>query len=262
VSSKLEEGKFLAMTLKEMAGDFHAAQIARSPWHDFARQDAYGYIITDLHGDRQTFWRSGEATVATEFLPLFDEFSISRQTALEIGCGVGRLAFPTAQHFKQVIGVDISPEMIRQAEALAVQRKVTNVKFFTVSDFGLSGSGWPELDGQVDFIYSLLVFQHLEQFQDIEQYLRLVRSWLTTNGLAFLQFDTRPATALYYLRNRLPDRMLPVNLRRGIRRIRRNSKQLESSFRQFGLVVLRNLGKLTENHRYLLQIDSARPVKA
>lgn len=248
------------MWLSEGAERNRASLETKSPWHDFAKRDAFAYILTGLRrGDRREFWRSGETTVSRELLPVMDEFRINRGTALEIGCGVGRLVFPIAQHFQQVIGVDISHEMIRQARAFSAQRKVTNVKFLSVCDPEQAGSGWHELDGQVDFIYSLLVFQHIEEFDVIKQYLGLVRSWLSRTGVAYLQFDTRAETMLYRVKNALPDPMLPPNLRRGIRRIRRKTSELEKSFEVFGLTIAKNIGELTKDHRYVLRRDQREP---
>jgi SAM-dependent methyltransferase len=230
--------------------------VSESRWHDFAQQDAYAYIMTSLRrGDRQEFWKSGETTVARELLPIADEFGISRDTALEIGCGVGRLVFPMAQHFDKVVGVDISPEMIRQARMVASRRKVTNIEFYTPADLLSATSGAAGLKRSVEFVYSLLVFQHIEQFHVIEEYLRLVCSWLSPKGVAYLQFDTRKETLLYKVKNAIPDQMLPRHLRRGIRRIRRKPNELEESFNTLGLVIAKNDGKLSEYHRYVLRTN-------
>src|SRR5690348_8261020 len=73
----------------------HAAAVGRRPeWEEFAETDALGYIMTDLVGaEPQVFWDSGRNTILREVLPVITEFGVNRDTALEIGCGVGRLVF-------------------------------------------------------------------------------------------------------------------------------------------------------------------------
>ncbi|HEX5422889.1 MAG TPA: hypothetical protein VFW94_05020 [Candidatus Acidoferrales bacterium] len=73
---------------------------ARSKWNDFAEDDAFGYIMTDLAGgDPRLFWESGQKTVKEELLPIVQEFEVKPTVGLEIGCGVGRLVLPLCAIF-------------------------------------------------------------------------------------------------------------------------------------------------------------------
>jgi SAM-dependent methyltransferase len=239
--------------LQAGAADPAAIASSDSPWHEFARRDPYTYILTGVRsGDSQQFWETGEIAVSRELLPIVQEFCPARGTAVEIGCGVGRLIIPLARHFQRVVGIDISPEMIRQARQNAQRRSLTNIGFHVAANLQ-SCSSVATLKGSVDFLYSLLVFQHIEEFNAIEQYLQLVSSWLSPAGAAYLQFDTRKPTLLYDLKNVIPDRILPRYLRRGIRRIRREPKQLEQSFTNLGLTILKDVGRSTMYHRYVLK---------
>lgn len=49
--------------------------------------------------------------------------------ALDIATGTGHTAFALAPHVKRVVGVDITPEMLAEAEKLAIQKGITNVEF-------------------------------------------------------------------------------------------------------------------------------------
>ncbi len=228
--------------------------VTESPWDDFARIDAYTYIMTDLpQGNRQVFWQSGEATVKEELLPVISKNAVPLGTALEIGCGVGRLVFPLANHFEQVFGLDISSEMVRQAVALAAQKNIANTRFLTLADYQNRSDGFSPKAGSVDFIYSLIVFQHIPDFHCIEDYFELIRLLLSSRGVAYLQFDTRPQGLSYRVKNSLPDFLLPRFLRRGIRRIRRTADELESSFGEYRLDIVENLGPATEYNRYVLR---------
>jgi cyclopropane fatty-acyl-phospholipid synthase-like methyltransferase len=238
-SSLIEEGSGLA---------------TESRWDDFARMDAYTYIMTDLpRGDRQAFWRSGEATVSEELLPIIRKNTVLLGTALEIGCGVGRLVFPLAHHFERVLGLDISPEMVRQATALAMQKNVPNARFFTLADYQQHPQDLGLRGGSVDFVYSLIVFQHIADFRWIKDYFELVRLLLSSQGVAYLQFDSRSQDLAYRMKNLFPDFLLPRFMRRGIRRIRRTTEELESGFAECGLCVTENLGAATEYNRYVLR---------
>ena len=47
----------------------------------------------------------------------------------DIGCGTGSLTFELARVAEKVVGVDLSPEMLKRAQSLARDRRVDNVEF-------------------------------------------------------------------------------------------------------------------------------------
>lgn len=49
--------------------------------------------------------------------------------ALDIGCATGRMTFQLAPHFSKVVGVDVSPDMVRVAKDRASEKNVGNVSF-------------------------------------------------------------------------------------------------------------------------------------
>jgi SAM-dependent methyltransferase len=235
-------------------GEQGSALATESPWDDFARIDAYTYIMTDLpQGNREAFWQSGESAVSEELLPVIRKNAVPLGTALEIGCGVGRLVFPLANHFERVCGLDISSEMVRQAVGLAVRKNIANARFLTLADYHSRSEDFGLTAGSVDFVYSLIVFQHIPDFRCLKDYFKLVKLLLSLRGVAYLQFDTRPQGLAYRVKNSLPDFLLPRFLRRGIRRIRRTGEELESSFGDYGLHIVENLGPATEYNRYVLR---------
>jgi SAM-dependent methyltransferase len=225
------------------------------PWERFAESDPYRYILTDMKSnDPREFWQSGERTVRAELLPTVQASAVRTIVGLELGCGVGRLALPLARHFDEVVGVDISQGMVHRANAFAQHNGIGNASFFSISgpeDF-LSRVG--NYAGSCDFIYSLLVFQHIPDPAVIQGYLQVVRILLHESGVAYLQFDTRPQTLAYRLKTNLPDSLLPVFWRRGIRRIRRSPEEIAASMHHAGLRIVAELTPRSAYHRYLVRI--------
>jgi SAM-dependent methyltransferase len=228
--------------------------VRTAEWNHFAQEDAYTYIMTNLRrGDHEAFWRSGEAAVAQELLPVLREQDVPSGTALEIGCGVGRLMFPISHYFGQVMGVDISFEMVRQGRALAAERAIANVQFFSVDQPARLAVELSEFAGKIDFVYSLLVFQHIDSFPVIQGYLQSLGSLLSDKGVAYLQFDTRKRDWTYQVKTAMPDVALPRFWRRGIRRIRRTTAELEGCFLREGFQIARSIAPHTDYHRYILR---------
>jgi len=229
---------------------------AGKQWERFAEADPYRYILTDAkRGDPQAFWESGERLVRSELVPLVRDRSIQTNLALEIGSGIGRLTLPLASYFRSTVGVDIAPGMVRKAIACARDNGIPNTSFLLISgpeDF-LRRAG--HYLGRCDLVYSLLVFQHIPALSMIEDYLHVVRSLLCAKGIAYLQFDTRPATFLYRIKTELPDFLLPRFWRRGIRRIRRTTPEITECLHRTGLEIVDEAAPATSYHRYVVRIS-------
>lgn len=106
--------------------------------------------------DPEEFYRSGEDCVRglEERLAQIG-IRLSGASALDFGCGVGRLTFPLSQRFAKTIGVDISQSMIAAAEQNAGRGK--NCQFVLNTENALSFLT-PE---SLDLAYSDIVFQHI-----------------------------------------------------------------------------------------------------
>ena len=109
------------------------------------------------------------ATTET-FLDLIKNNNNDWNNVLEIGCGIGRLLAPLADIYKgcNFYGIDISDEMIKLAP------KRDNIKY-------------QELADNLDLVYSMLVFQHIEHQEKIN-YAKLAYDNLKNGGNIYFQF--------------------------------------------------------------------------
>lgn len=73
---------------------FSGSEGTVNSWDRFAEQDPYLYILTSMkRTDPRVFWQSGEQTIKIELLPFVQSHDLRPLVALELGCGIGRLAF-------------------------------------------------------------------------------------------------------------------------------------------------------------------------
>jgi cyclopropane fatty-acyl-phospholipid synthase-like methyltransferase len=110
-------------------------------------------------------WASTET-----FLNLIENNNDNWNNVLEIGCGIGRLLVPLADKYTECnfYGIDVSDEMINLAP------KKDNIKY-------------QELADNLDLVYSMLVFQHIEHQEKIN-YIKLAYDKLKDEGALFFQF--------------------------------------------------------------------------
>lgn len=134
-------------------------------WERFGSTNPYYGVITNARfkgsslsgAEKKSFFRSGEEHIENVFAnagSIFDS-KINCGTALDFGCGVGRLTLPLAHRFKRVLAMDISPSMLDVAKKNCADADVKNVEFL-ISDDALS-----RLTDDVDFIHSYIVLQHI-----------------------------------------------------------------------------------------------------
>jgi SAM-dependent methyltransferase len=212
-----------------------------SRWERFAREDALHYIDPSLSAGMtiEEFAASGEPLVASALawaapLPALDR-------AVEIGCGVGRFTSALATRFDQVDAVDVSETMI----ALARRAGLPDTVRLHVGS-GRDLAGLP--DGGYDLAFSHLVFQHIADGAVIAAYLREVARVLAPDGIAALQFDTRPPSPVATALHALPDPLLPRLHRRGARRHRLPAPRLRAWIADAGLALTRERGADSAEH--------------
>jgi ubiquinone/menaquinone biosynthesis C-methylase UbiE len=144
----------------------------RYSWLPGTEDEARLQIIN--HRDEERFEESGREELK-RLLP----FVADGATVLDLGCGIGRIARPLAPHCGKIWAVDASSQMLD----IARQRMagLANVRYALCADTVV-----PDVpDASVDFLYSIIVLQHLEKedaFLLVEDAVRMLRP----GGKAFL----------------------------------------------------------------------------
>lgn len=179
-------------------------------WEVFANDNAEYYVDTKIldypvEERKERFFKSGQKFTSMT-LGWVEDLLPDNKRALEIGAGVGRLTLPHANTFAEVIAVDISQTMLEKLNINAQDTHLDGIKTF------LPEGEWDEQ--KVSYAYSYLVFQHIEDPEVIESYIKRIAGCLKNNGIAQLQFDTRPQSIWYKLRNIIPDFLLPKKQKR------------------------------------------------
>ncbi|HSW48795.1 MAG TPA: methyltransferase domain-containing protein [Bryobacteraceae bacterium] len=159
----------------------------RGDWNRRAREDANYYVA---FGRREQEQAEFEATAADVVRDLTRELRhLGRPAdhlamkALEIGCGPGRVMLPMSRRFREIHGVDISGEMIRQARERLSQSP--NAHAHVNSGLDLKGFA----DESFDFAYSYAVFQHIPSREVVLNYLREAWRVLKPGGLIRCQVN-------------------------------------------------------------------------
>lgn len=135
-------------------------------WEKWGRENPYYGVLTydkfrheNLTEElKDQLFETGRVHIETVLEIVLSRFGAmpSQTSALDFGCGVGRLVIPLARVFGHVTGIDISPAMLEVAEQNCLERDIRNVEFVR-SDDELS-----RVAGRFDFIHSYLVLQHIQ----------------------------------------------------------------------------------------------------
>jgi ubiquinone/menaquinone biosynthesis C-methylase UbiE len=163
-------------------------------WNLFGEKDPLWAILT--HPEKKNrkwepteFFQTGEEYIDNLMERVTSlEISIKRETALDFGCGVGRLTQALARHFEICYGIDIATSMIDLAKTY--NRYGDKCKYFVnrVNNLSLFD------DNQFDLICSALVLQHMKpeySMKYIGEFLRVLKK----GGLLIFQLPSGTVTA-------------------------------------------------------------------
>jgi len=131
------------------------------------------------------FFASGEREIAAVLGFLEERGLAAEGRALDFGCGLGRLTRAMSPHFCEVVGVDISPEMIRRAQTHHAHLRNCRFVVNERPDLGLFPTG------HLDFVLSLIALQHVSAVEDIVSYIAEFVRVLRPGGVAAFQVPDR-----------------------------------------------------------------------
>jgi SAM-dependent methyltransferase len=167
-------------------------------WQKLGRSDPYYGVVTEgrfrgkeLSAEkRNEFFESGQAFVNHVLSYVAGHFGsgFCPNTALDFGCGVGRLLIPLARVAKSVVGVDVSDAMLSEAKKNCEMHAIKNIRLIK-SDDRLS-----LLNEKFDLILSFIVFQHMATKRGERIFERLI-SLLNDSGIGILHFTYGHDTA-------------------------------------------------------------------
>lgn len=163
--------------------------------------------------DPEAFFETGRSEIA-DVLSYVAKLGLrlKHDRALDFGCAVGRLAQALADHFTEVVGVDIASSMVERAReynrhgprVIYIANAAPDLSLFDADSF--------------DFIYSNKVLQHIppdHQLGYMGEFVRVLRP----GGIAVFQTRNGPVVQPRTLRDLLY-RLNRVHFRRFAQRVR------------------------------------------
>lgn len=138
-----------------------------------ARAKNAEYFSGSIWGESENeYWISGKQdcnSILGLKTPQFDiitqNMNPKKMKVLEIGCGPGRILVPMSKIFGEVIGVDISSEMIQMAKQNT--KDIPNCTVYENSNSDLTQFS----NDYFDFCYSNTVFQHIPEKEIVRNYI-------------------------------------------------------------------------------------------
>lgn len=189
----------------------------RRYWDDLARLDPLWAILTESdrkHGGwvLEDFFSTGETEI-DGVMAVAETLGrpVGRISALDFGCGVGRITRALARRFREATGVDVSEAMV------AVARKLN----FSLPTCKFLRNAAPHLeqfsDHSFDLIYSNRVLQHVPTRAGIKRYVREFVRTLKEGGLLTFQLPSYiPVRHRIQIRRRLYGLFRALGLGRGV----------------------------------------------
>ena len=173
-------------------------------WDEFGKTDPLWAILTEAdrkggQWDLEEFFASGRQDIArvmeqAEVLG----YPARRESALDFGCGVGRLTQALCPWFERCCGVDIAPSMIDLARQYNTYGNRCQYFLNACGDLRIFA------DASFDLVYSRIVLQHMEPRYStayIREFVRVLR----TGGLVVFQIPARPRNYLGQTGDPLPE---------------------------------------------------------
>lgn len=157
----------------------------RKTWDSFAEEKPqWSFLTSNQPQEVDAFFQSGEQDIAKILLEAVSYgLAIRKETALDFGCGLGRLTFPLCSRFRQVSAVDISQKMIELASSHGDCPE--NATFQRLESSGLRFLE----SNSFDLVVSLIVLQHVPR-RHMKSYIKQFMRVVKPNGTIVFQVTT------------------------------------------------------------------------
>jgi ubiquinone/menaquinone biosynthesis C-methylase UbiE len=176
---------------------------SKNTWNALAEDDAMFYILTDIN-KKDGKWNLDEFLETgrkqwQQFKNLLSNYGLERAystkgKALDLGCGTGRMAFAMSEDFNQVIGIDVSEDMIEKANINKDLLGINNCEFLVNNGMDISDIA----NESIDFCLSYIVLQHCPSGKLVLNYIKEFSRVLKPDGVMFIQFRVAPTLLFYY----------------------------------------------------------------
>ena len=121
---------------------------------------------------------------------------ISNQTVVDYGCGLGDNSVLLAELGANVIGVDISPDLIEMAEKRLALHNLSDKAEFRVA----SAHSLPFEDESVDVVFGMAILHHLDLNNSSEETFRILKK----GGRAIFMEPVRNSKFIKFVRGLIP----------------------------------------------------------
>jgi len=166
------------------------ARKMREDWDRRAHVDPKYWVAATAEADDVSYQESAVKDTAALLEGLLGQVGSSARV-LDLGCGIGRMSAELAGRFAEVVGVDVSPEMIAIAQRMHAGKP--GLRFEANSGVDLAAFG----DGEFALVFSYSVLPHIPP-DVLEGYFLEVGRVLRPDGLFRFQFwvgDAHDASA-------------------------------------------------------------------
>lgn len=160
-------------------------------WEDWGKKDPYFSVFTNQKYRLNTLTDEAKAEFfdigrlqKEHILKVIHEHvdpHFEPKSALDFGCGVGRLVIPFARSMSRVVGLDVSSSMLAEAKKNAAEQNIDNAIFLQSNDT-LSN-----INEQFDLVHSFIVFQHIPTERGREIFAALLAK-IAPGGIGAMQF--------------------------------------------------------------------------
>lgn len=204
----------------------------RDWWNREASAAAMTAILSSQHNPtEEDFFASGRAWM-DEFAAFANlaRVDLRGAAALDFGCGLGRMTRALAARYDQVIGIDVSDEMVSRANRLRISEAT---KYIHVLE-----TPWPIDDDAVDLAFSTIVVQHIpgpHNARVVDELFRVSRDVVLFDAPSHALGDHAVGAGIFLLHY---SEVLRMAIERG-----------------FELMALRDFPTTTRQYQYLFRAD-------